>query len=291
MIFTEMAVPVVALAVALGVALASRRVVRHPAPASSPTTRFAEVVPAPLRPALDRAGLGEFGPRLVVGWGAGLAGVSVCAGVVSDPQRPVVLFVLGAILVGPVAALFAFRNRRDRLIESALPAALESMARAIRSGATFTQAVGETAQALVGPLRREFTELHRRLILGQGFALVMEQWVDRRPLAGVRLASAALEFSHDAGGARSRALDGVADSLRDQAALESEIAALVSQSRLSALVVALLPVGFVGLSTSIDDAVGAFLFGSPLGLACLAGGLALDAVGFVWMRQMTGSAS
>jgi len=142
---------------------------------------------------------------------------------------------------------------------------------------------------LRGPLAADLTDLDRRLGLGQPFGQVLAEWTNRRELAGIRLASAALGFSAESGGSRSRAIDGLADSLRDRAALDREITALASQARMSGVVIAVLPIGFVFVSSTLDPEVSAFLFASPAGLMCLAVGIGLDLVGFLWMHRMSTS--
>jgi Flp pilus assembly protein TadB len=54
------------------------------------------------------------------------------------------------------------------------------------------------------------------------------------------------------------------------------------------VVIVVAPVVFAVVAALADPAVLQFLVASPAGIACLAGGIALDATGAVWMRQVTG---
>lgn len=236
---------------------------------------------------IDRAALGVSPGSFLSLWGLTVA-LALTTGAVVAVVGVALLLVVAALAV-PAALLFLLRHRRDRQIELDLPTALESIGRSVRSGASFPQAVTEAVQVLRGPLQAELSGLDRRIELGQPFGLVLREWSERRPLPGVRLAAAALAFSYEAGGVRSRAVDGLADSLRDRSALEREVAALASQARMSGMVISVLPIGFVFVSTTLDAQVAGFLFGTPLGVLCLAGGLALDGLGFVWMHHLTGS--
>jgi tight adherence protein B len=206
---------------------------------------------------------------LVVG-GVGLAGLAMA------------LAVAGAAL-----ALALRRGTADRLVEAALPGALEAVARSLRSGAGQHQAVVESAGGATGPLGAELATVARGLTGGAVLEQALGDLERRRPLPGVRLAVAALLLGAEAGGAHARALDGVAASVRSRLAVSQEVRALSSQTRLSAVVIAAAPVAFAALATGTDAASATFLLRTPLGLACLAVGLALDGVGAWWMHRLS----
>ncbi len=98
----------------------------------------------------------------------------------------------------------------------------------------------------------------------------------------------ALSFGAEVGGARARALDEAAAGLRDRAELAREIRALTSQARASAAVMVVAPVAFAGVGW-LTGGVSARVFTTPLGLVCLAAGLALDLLGAWWMASWTRS--
>jgi tight adherence protein B len=103
------------------------------------------------------------------------------------------------------------------------------------------------------------------------------------------LASAALVLADRLGGPASRAVDRVAGSLRQRRAVQRELRALATQARLSALVIAVAPCVFGVVGAMVDQSMGGFLFTTPGGLACLAGGAALDAGAAVWMARIVRS--
>jgi tight adherence protein B len=79
----------------------------------------------------------------------------------------------------------------------------------------------------------------------------------------------------------------VAATLRERLDLADERRSLASQARLSALVLAVAPVGFAVLLGAVDGSTADFLLGTPPGWLCLGLGLALDAGGAWWMAQLT----
>lgn len=192
---------------------------------------------------------------------------------------------IAAALIG----LRANRHRRDRVMEAQLPGFLEAIARGLRTGLQLGPAAVEAASSTPPPLCHEVAPLAAELRRGLRSADVFDRWARRRPGSGAGLAAAAMAFAATAGGARARAIDGVAATLRDRAALEGEVRSLTSQARASAMMIAALPLGFMLMSASVGDHSAGFLFTTRLGLAVLASGLGLDVIGALWMRRIVNS--
>ena len=100
------------------------------------------------------------------------------------------------------------------------------------------------------------------------------------------MAAGALALAATAGGPQARAVDGVADTLRERRAVAAEVRAQSAQARLSALVIGLLPVAFLAWAVVTDRRTAVFLVASPPGWACLVAGIALEAAGALWMRRI-----
>ncbi|WP_419924454.1 type II secretion system F family protein [Candidatus Poriferisocius sp.] len=194
-----------------------------------------------------------------------------------------------AFVAGGLGALRANRHRRRRVVEAQLPGFLEATARGLRTGLQLGPAAAEAADSTPPPLHREVSPLAAELRRGLRSADAFDRWARCHPGSGAGLAAAAMAFAATAGGARARAIDGVAATLRERAALESEVRSLTSQARMSAMMIAALPAGFMLLSAGAGDNAASFLFTTRLGLVILAGGLTLDAVGALWMRQIVNS--
>ena len=218
------------------------------------------------------------GLGVVTAFGAGLGAVQ--AGLVGVPVGAVG-FAAGAIVV-----LRANRHRRDRILNAQLPGFLEAIARGLRTGLQLGPATVEAAASTPSPLHDEVAPLAEELQRGLRSAEVFDRWARRRPDSGASLAAAAMAFAATAGGARARAIDGVAATLRDRAALGLEVRSLTSQARVSAMMIAALPVGFMLLSAGVGDHAMGFLFTTRLGLVVLVAGLGLDAIGALWMYRI-----
>jgi tight adherence protein B len=222
--------------------------------------------------------------RAWLAWIALAAAGAVCGVALGGP-----VLAVGGALLGGAAPVFVVRARRGTAAstaEAALPGALEAVARSLRSGGSLRQAVAEAADATPGNLGAELRLVAAATERGAPLVDALDAWHERCPRSGVRLAVAALCLGAETGGAQARAVDGVAATLRDRLAVEGEVRALTSQTRASMLVIAAAPVAFCFFASSTDSRTSTFLFRSPIGLACLTAGIALDVIGAFWMRGL-----
>lgn len=235
------------------------------------------------RAGLDEAVAERVWPAIVTITAAFLVGSTLLFGVAGLVGAGAVIAAGPWLLVRRCAARAAQRRAR------ALPVLLEDVARALRSGASLRQALQlsvERADATLVPALREVSDA---LAHGGRLDAALARWLEQQPSEGLRLAVAALLLGIDAGGAHGRALDGVAASLRDRLAVDREVAALSSQARASAVVMAAAPVVFAVFAAAADRRTAHFLVGTAAGLTCLTVGLALDAMAAWWMVRVTGA--
>lgn len=217
----------------------------------------------------------------IAGGAAALTGLVVTVG-------PLVL-VAGALaaIAGAVAQSRHRRSEGQRLRRVQLPAALERLATALRAGSSVPAALAEVGAAMPRPIGPELAALGHEARSGRAVVQVLDGWSARHDDAGTRLAATALALATAVGGAPGHAVDGVAATLRERVDLADERRALASQARMSALVLAVAPVGFAVLLGAADGAAAAFLLGTPAGWVCLGAGVALDGLGAWWMTRLT----
>ncbi|MEO7836835.1 MAG: type II secretion system F family protein [Acidimicrobiales bacterium] len=193
----------------------------------------------------------------------------------------------GVALAGPALAWRLLRRRGGDRLEAALPGAVDAIARALRSGASLRQALAEAAAATPGPLGDDLLSVAAATEKGASVVAALEAWGERQPTAGVRLVTSALCLGAETGGALARAVDGVAATLRQRLAARAEARALATQARASAAVLVAAPLVFTACASIVDAQTSTFLFRTGAGLLCLVGGLALNAIGALWMARLT----
>jgi len=173
--------------------------------------------------------------------------------------------------------------RRSEGSEPALAlAAFDALASALRSGHSLLDGLRHARDAAdpvwAGRLAPVLRDLERGRSIEVAVApLAMAADPSARLLAGV------LTIGVVTGGALAPAVDAARSTVRQRIVLSQELASLTVQARLSAAVMAVLPIGFVALSALVDGRTAAFLFTTPWGWLCLAVGLSLEAVGAAWM--------
>jgi tight adherence protein B len=172
--------------------------------------------------------------------------------------------------------------RRHGRADRRLPLLLDQVTRHLRAGSSLPAALRAAADAADDDTDR----LAADLAAGRSLAEAVEDWRRRCATPARDLAAAALTLAAEAGGAVAVVLDGVNETLRDRVALEREVAALSSQARASAAVLVVAPIVFAVLAAVADPRVAEVLVGSPVGWACLATGLLLDALGALWMARL-----
>lgn len=178
------------------------------------------------------------------------------------------------------------RTRDLAALESALPQVAAQVGRDLRTGSSLLDALDRAAASADGPLRTDLGRVVGAARRGVPLATVLEGWRCARRSEPVSLFVVACRFVHRHGGATAPALEGVAAALADRREVDDELRSLTAQARLSAWVLAALPVvGTVGFSL-LDPGVARVLVATPAGWVCLLVGGALELGGVVVVRRL-----
>ena len=169
---------------------------------------------------------------------------------------------------------------------------LESLAHSLRSGVSIKNAVEETINKnnpeIDLTLKQDLFLLRHQLSLGASLNEALQAWAKIRSNLEVTKTIAVLSFGleNNLGGNKARSIESLAISLRAEIAFEEEIYSLSTQARVSGIVIAVLPVGFLLFFGAVDRQYLIFLFTTIIGFLCLVSGLTLDVLGAFWMRKI-----
>lgn len=206
----------------------------------------------------------------------------------------------GFVLLGPAGAALgavageaarAARGRREatartRRFEEQIPDALRSMAAALRAGQSLAQALASAHEEAAPPMRDALGTALARLAAGTPMDEALAALERACPAPSAPIALGAIRVGRASGGNLPVILDATADAAAERRRLAAARRAATAQARLSAWVVAAMPVAFfVLLGAGAREQLRAAL-SEPAGWALLAAGTILEATGILWVRRL-----
>lgn len=172
----------------------------------------------------------------------------------------------------------------SRHLEPDYASVLDAIARHVRSGSSLAAAIVEEVDA-PSPL----SSIADRLVGGGSLVEALSEVVVPGD-ADLALTMQALSATAHLGGPIAATLDQAAAVLRERAAARAERRAHSSQARLSARVLTIVPVGFAAWSAVASGSTREIYLSTIAGGICAVGGLALNVLGWQWMKRIIGPA-
>jgi Flp pilus assembly protein TadB len=202
--------------------------------------------------------------------------------------------VLAALIVSPIAGRFLRpglrqpssppRSRlswRSRHFRPDYASVLDAIARQVRSGSTLGAAIVDEVDGS-SPLGA----IADQLTAGGSLVEVLAGFVPSD--ADLALVVQALTATAHLGGPIAATLDEAAAVLRERATARAERRAHSSQARLSARVLTIVPVGFAAWIAVASRGTREIYVSTSAGGICALSGLALNFVGWQWMKRIIG---
>lgn len=225
-------------------------------------------------------GLGQEASMGLVALGIACAGVA--GGILAGPPGvPVGLFACVGALVSWSASLV--RVREEELARE-VPGAFRSLAGALGSGKTLSQAISYVGSGK-GALAREFGRASLRVSCGSSASEALDELAGRVSAPGIGLMVCALAVSARTGSPLHGLFMRSAELAERRFELKRELMAKTAQVRLSARIVCGLPAGLVGalvlLSPDFREGLA-----TPVGLGCVVLAVVLDVAAVITIRQL-----
>nr|WP_192903609.1 type II secretion system F family protein [Achromobacter aloeverae] len=251
------------------------------------------------------------GARALVATGRGLRGwhrILARAGV--TPSAGFHLGLLGPLLAVPVfllmaagvfaaaaglvlvAALTVFRmwlkiDRRQRRMLSQLPGFLESMVRLLTIGNSLNAAFQTAAGNVNEPLREVLSRADSLTRSGKELDVALRQVSEQYGLRQLFLLSSVIGVALRFGGRSDQILDRMAAFMRDVEQARDELSALSAEVRMSAWILALLPIGLAAFIIIFNNALFMMLWNDPAGTRMLMVAVGLQIGGSYWLYRMS----
>lgn len=214
--------------------------------------------------------------------------LGAAAGVVSAfVVRHPALIAFAALLAGtyPFLRLSMDKSRRLARFEEQFPDALVVMARALRAGHPFADALRLVADEMRAPISEEFRVTFMEINYGGDIRTAMLGMLSRVQSVTVMAFVTSVLIQKDTGGNLAELLDGLAGVVRERFRFHRKLRTLTAQGRMAAWVLSLLPFFMAGLLTVVNPNFLPMLTQDPAGRQLIVIGFLLMVTGIVWLQR------
>ncbi len=200
---------------------------------------------------------------------------------------------IAAVLAGfagvfglPRLVLSKLINRRQKKFLADFANSIDVIVRGVKSGLPLTECLSIIAREAADPIGMEFRELVEQQRVGVPLSEAFERMIRRLPLPEVRFFAIVIGIQSQAGGNLSEALGNLSGVLRARKGMAAKVAALSSEAKASAAILASLPIvvmAMVYLST--PDYI-SLLWTTKMGQFLMVIGAVWMSLGILAMKKM-----
>ncbi|KML61179.1 pilus assembly protein [Burkholderia cepacia] len=231
----------------------------------------------------DRAGLDEIRAGLVLAL-AIIALLALWAGVAGGVLAAAAALVAGGVLV--VLWITSRISRRRLKIVRQLPSFLDGIVRLVTLGNSVPAAFQSALQTAEMPLRRCLDDVSQMLRSGVEIDRAMLQIAHRYRIREFELVGAVLRLSVRYGGRADVMLDRMSTFMRDLEQAERELSAMSAETRLSAWVLALLPIAVGSFVIATSPRYFTVMWNDDAGRQLIYLAFVLQAMGGFWLYRL-----
>jgi tight adherence protein B len=202
-------------------------------------------------------------------------------------------FNLGWMLLGlglgtliPFLVLSYRTSKRQQKFTEQLPDTLVLMAGSLSAGYSMPQAVDSVVREGQEPIAGEMNKALLEARLGVPIEEALENIALRTQSKDFAWIVMAIAIQRQVGGNLSEILRIVAETLRERAYIRRQIRSLSAEGRLSAIIIAAMPLFMLLYMVLVRPEYITTLFTDPWGIAMIVAALILQLVGWLWMRRL-----
>lgn len=210
----------------------------------------------------------------------------------------VALLILGPtvgalVMAGVVVLVYMFLmqvgSRRRRQIIEQLPGFLDHVLRALVAGNTMEEAFGAAAREVMEPSRSLFTSVSRQVRLGAPIDEVLADTGQVQGIKDLEVLALATRTNRRYGGSMRQVVRSLVTAIRQRDMASRELRALTAETRVSAIVLAVIPIALSLWLLSRNPAYYSEMWAVPMGRLLLIVGVALQLLGVVIIWRMMNS--
>jgi tight adherence protein B len=178
------------------------------------------------------------------------------------------------------------RARRLYKFEEHFPEALDLLSRAVRAGHAFSAGMKMVADELGEPVGPEF----RKAFDEQNYGLPLKESLNnlaaRIPLLDVRFFATAVLIQRETGGNLAEILDNLSNVVRERFKIRRQVRVHTAHGRFTGYVLMALP-AFLAMALSfINPSHMELLFNERIGQMMIGGIIVMQAIGYIWIKQI-----
>lgn len=178
------------------------------------------------------------------------------------------------------------RDKRAKQLNNQLPEFLNILSNALRAGLSFNQAISTAGDEMIDPIRWEFKKVLRDNNLGRPMEEALTELVKRTGDEDIEMFVSSIIIQRQVGGNLSEVLDMIAHTIRERVKLKGEVRTLSAQSRMSAIIIGVLPVAMALILSILNPNYLKPLFTETLGQILLAGAVIMVIVGALLLKKI-----
>jgi tight adherence protein B len=195
-----------------------------------------------------------------------------------------VAFVLGL----GIQPLLLKRKRTARIdkFEEQFPEALDLLSRAVRAGHAFNAGMKMVADELKDPVGPEFRKAFDEQNYGLPLKESLNAMAERIPLLDVKFFATAVLIQRETGGNLAEILDNLANVVRERFKIRRQVRVHTAHGRFTGYVLMALP-GFLAVALMfINPEHMNLLFEERIGQMMILACIVMQAIGFIWIKQI-----
>lgn len=232
-----------------------------------------------------QAGMYQGAHRVLLVMG-GLLAAGASLGILITGDKLIAIGLGLALAAAPLLYIRIKRSRRLKAFLVQLPYALDLIKSSLEAGHTLQRGMQVVEQEFADPLGGEFRTVVEQTRLGLPISQALADMLQRVPEDDLRLFVVAVKVQTEVGSSLAQIIARLSDIVRTRQRLFMQIRALTAQSRMSGMVVGLLPVVVLAMFTIVQPSYAEMLFFDHTGQMILKMAAGFDFGAFLLIRHI-----
>lgn len=227
-------------------------------------------------------------PPIVVYLSLAIAGGAV---LLSSLLLPLNLALIVTLMIPAILFLVVkgLGTKRLRMMQEQLPSFINQVTRRLSAGVSVENAFSDSVETLEAPLGTVMRRIMRRVHMGDELHRAFDREARQTGLNEFNVLATALRINEQYGGSIRSILDDIVSILRLEDSGKRELAAMTGETRFTAVVLAILPIGIAAYMFSANPDLLLGMWASPGGQKALIGAVVMEIVGMFAMWRMVKS--